>query len=179
MQFSFWQVYYCNSAISFFDGFRSLPCFSATSKRRTAVGLLLRLFREIFAVHRYRTATHSGCSPQLFCLVTMHGACELYLSTHFTQCAPLRYSMCQSFNAVRRVVAPYDICNIKHEKGKPSFLFTLRKLLTSVFHLIPTPANKKRKAQRLPLSNFLYYCSLKCTSPVSASMPSTIASDSS
>ena len=95
------------------------------------------------------------------------------------QCAPLRYNMCQSFNAVRRVVAPYDICNIKHEKGKPSFLFTLRKLLTSVFHLIPTPANKKRKAQRLPLSNFLYYCSLKCTSPVSASMPSTIASDSS
>ena len=84
MQFSFWQVYYCSSAISFFDGFRSLPCFSATSKRRTAVGLLLRLFREIFAVHRYRTATHSGCSPQLFCLVIMHGACELYLSTHFT-----------------------------------------------------------------------------------------------
>ena len=84
MQFSFWQVYYCNSAISFFDGFRSLPCFSATSKRRTAVGLLLRLFREIFAIHRYRTATHSGCSPQLFCLVTMHGACELHLSTHFT-----------------------------------------------------------------------------------------------
>ena len=41
------------------------------------------------------------------------------------QCAPLRYNMCQSFNAVRRVVAPYDICNIKHEKGKPSFLFTL------------------------------------------------------
>ena len=30
MQFSFWQVYYCNSAISFFDEFRSLPCFSAT-----------------------------------------------------------------------------------------------------------------------------------------------------
>ena len=27
MQFSFWQVYYCSSAISFFDGFRSLPCF--------------------------------------------------------------------------------------------------------------------------------------------------------
>ena len=51
MQFSLWQVYYCNSAISFFDGFRSLPCFSATSKRRTAVGLLLRLFREIFAIH--------------------------------------------------------------------------------------------------------------------------------
>ena len=84
MQLSFWQVYYCNSAISFFDGFRSLPCFSATSKRRTAVGLLLRLFREIFAIHRYRTATHSGCSAQLFCLVTMPGACELYLSTHFT-----------------------------------------------------------------------------------------------
>ena len=84
MQFSFWQIYYCNSAISFFDGFRSLPCFSATSKRRTAVGLLLRLFREIFAIHRYRTATHSGCSPQLFCLVTMHGAGELHLSTHFT-----------------------------------------------------------------------------------------------
>ena len=84
MQLSFWQVYYCNSAISFFDGFRSLPCFSATSKRRTAVGLLLRLFREIFAIHRYRTATHSGCSAQLFCLVIMHGACELYLSTHFT-----------------------------------------------------------------------------------------------
>lgn len=160
MQFSFWQVYYCNSAISFFDGFRSLPCFSATSKRRTAVGLLLRLFREIFAIHRYRTATHSGCSAQLFCLVIMHGACELHLSTHFT-------------------VGCDDICNIKHEKGKPSFLFTLRKLLTPVFHLIPTPANKKRKAQRLPLSNFLYYCSLKCTSPVLASMPSTIASDSS
>ena len=84
MQLSFWQVYYCNSAISFFDGFRSLPCFSATSKRRTAVGLLLRLFREIFAIHRYRTATHSGCSAQLFCLVTMHGTCELHLSTHFT-----------------------------------------------------------------------------------------------
>ena len=71
----------------------------------------------------------------------------------------------------------YVIQNMK--KSKPSFLFTLRKLLTPVFHLIPTPANKKRKAQRLPLSNFLYYCSLKCTSPVSASMPSTIASDSS
>ena len=27
MQFSFWQVYYCSSAISFFDGFRSLPLF--------------------------------------------------------------------------------------------------------------------------------------------------------
>ena len=52
--------------------------------RGTAVGLLLRLFREIFAIHRYRTATHSGCSAQLFCLVIMHGACELYLSTHFT-----------------------------------------------------------------------------------------------
>ena len=60
MQFSFWQVYYCSSAISFFDGFRSLPCFSATSKRRTAVGLLLRLLREIFAIHRYRTVTHNG-----------------------------------------------------------------------------------------------------------------------
>ena len=53
--------------------------------------------------------------------------------------------MCQSFNAVRRVVAPYDICNIKQEKGKPSFLFTLRKLLTPVFHLIPTPASKKEE----------------------------------
>ena len=60
MQFSFWQVYYCNSAISFFDGFRSLPCFSATSKRRTAVGLLLRIFREIFAVHRYRSVISSA-----------------------------------------------------------------------------------------------------------------------
>lgn len=72
MQFSFWQVYYCSSAISFFDGFRSLPCFSATSKRRTAVGLLLRLLREIFAIHRYRTATHNAlpnrrgapCAPE-------------------------------------------------------------------------------------------------------------------
>ena len=64
MQFSFWQVYYCSSAISFFDGFRSLPCFSATSKRRTAVGLLLRLFRKIFAVHRQRTATHTVYSTQ-------------------------------------------------------------------------------------------------------------------
>ena len=84
MQFSFWQVYYCSSAISFFDGFRSLPCFLQLQKKRTAVGLLLRLFREIFAVHRYRTATHSDCSAQLFCLVTMHGTCELHLSTHFT-----------------------------------------------------------------------------------------------
>ena len=64
MQFSLWQVYYCNSAISFFDGFRSLPCFSATSKRRTAVGLLLRVFLDIFAVHRQRTATQTGKSSQ-------------------------------------------------------------------------------------------------------------------
>ena len=65
MQLSFWQVYYCNSAISFFDGFRSLPCFSATSKRRTAVGLLLRVFRNLFAVHRYLTATHVVYSTQV------------------------------------------------------------------------------------------------------------------
>ena len=64
MQFSFWQVYYCSSAISFFDGFRSLPCFLQLQKKRTAVGLLLRLFRKIFAVHRYLTATHIGYSPQ-------------------------------------------------------------------------------------------------------------------
>ena len=30
----------------------------------TAVGLLLRLFREIFAVHRQRAATHNGKSKQ-------------------------------------------------------------------------------------------------------------------
>ena len=30
----------------------------------TAVGLLLRLFRKIFAVHRQRTATHTVYSPQ-------------------------------------------------------------------------------------------------------------------
>ena len=30
----------------------------------TAVGLPLRVFREIFAVHRYLTATHIGYSPQ-------------------------------------------------------------------------------------------------------------------
>ena len=34
MQLIFWQVYYCNSAISFFDGFRSLPC--ALPNRRGA-----------------------------------------------------------------------------------------------------------------------------------------------
>ena len=31
-----------------------------TAKRSTAVGLPLRVFREIFAVHRQRTATHTG-----------------------------------------------------------------------------------------------------------------------
>ena len=66
MQFSLWQVYYCNSAISFFDGFRSLPCFSAISKKRTAVGLRLRLFREIFAIHRYRTATYAAALRNSF-----------------------------------------------------------------------------------------------------------------
>ena len=88
MQFSFRQVYYCNSAISFFDGFRSLPCFSATSKRRTAVGLLLRLFRELFAVHRYRTATHSAlpnrrgapCAPENTFDMALHGS---------TMCSPM------------------------------------------------------------------------------------------
>ena len=34
------------------------------SKRGTAVGLPLRLFREIFAVHRQRAATHNGKSKQ-------------------------------------------------------------------------------------------------------------------
>ncbi|RGC54546.1 hypothetical protein DXA92_16905, partial [Agathobaculum butyriciproducens] len=34
------------------------------AKRGTAVGLLLRLFRKIFAVHRQRTATHMVKSAQ-------------------------------------------------------------------------------------------------------------------
>ena len=34
------------------------------SKKGTAVGLPLRLFRKIFAVHRQRTATHTVYSPQ-------------------------------------------------------------------------------------------------------------------
>ena len=34
------------------------------AKRGTAVGLLLRLFRKIFAVHRQRTATHTVYSTQ-------------------------------------------------------------------------------------------------------------------
>ncbi len=40
------------------------PLSATASKRGTAVGLLLRLFRKIFAVHRYLTATHIGYSPQ-------------------------------------------------------------------------------------------------------------------
>ena len=147
MQFSFWQVYYCSSAISFFDGFRSFPCFSATSKRRTAVGLLLRLFREIFTIHRYRTATHAGCSPQLFCLVTMHGACELYLSTHFTQCAPLRYSMCRWFTRCAEVGAPYGIPlyyisqNEKMENGWPLHQFSILHFQFSIIYYQPNEPN--------------------------------------
>ena len=160
-------IYYLNYAIQFlanlllqlshfiFRWVSQSPLFFCNFKKRTAVGLLLRLFREISAIHRYRTATHSGCSPQLFCLVTMHGACELHLSTHFTvgcaesshrlqlicallnrrgapcvpentfdmtlhgstMCSPYDITCANQFNAVRRVVAPYDICNIKHEKG--------------------------------------------------------------
>ena len=69
MQFSFWQVYYCNSAISFFDGFRSLPCFLQLRKGERQSGYSCVCFVKY---------------SQFTCLVTMHGACELHLSTHFT-----------------------------------------------------------------------------------------------
>ena len=78
-----------------FPLFRSL---AQTRDRRplrnlgTAVGLLLRLFREIFAVHRYLTATHAGYSPQArhtpcratLLRVTTDSSCGLHLSTNFT-----------------------------------------------------------------------------------------------
>ena len=41
---------------------QTVDCVSR--KRGTAVGLLLRDFRKIFAVHRQRTATHTGYSTQ-------------------------------------------------------------------------------------------------------------------
>ena len=69
MQFSFWQVYYCNSAISFFDEFRSLPCFLQLRKGERQSGYSCVCFVKY---------------SQFTCLVIMHGTCELHLSTHFT-----------------------------------------------------------------------------------------------
>ena len=43
---------------------RRLPTCDRFENRGTAVGLPLRVFREIFAVHRQRTATHTAYSTQ-------------------------------------------------------------------------------------------------------------------
>ena len=69
----------------YFLVWRRLPTCDRFENRGTAVGLLLRLFRKIFAVHRQRTATHTGYSTQaqhnsvaqLVSLEFTDGTCEL------------------------------------------------------------------------------------------------------
>ena len=61
-----------NLRFSFLFELLPFPCWDSLGadgrlrkqEKDAAVGLLLRLFRKIFAVHRYLTATHIGYSPQ-------------------------------------------------------------------------------------------------------------------
>ena len=58
------ECYPLGTPVSFYFLVWRRPESGDRSERGTAVGLPLRLFRKIFAVHRQRTAAHTVYSPQ-------------------------------------------------------------------------------------------------------------------
>ena len=69
-----------DSSFLYFLVWRKSESGDRFENRGTAVGLLLRLFRNLFAVHRYLTATHVVYSTQVLDVISRLTNCAALLS---------------------------------------------------------------------------------------------------
>ena len=120
------------------------------SKRSTAVGLPQRLFRNIFAVHRQRTATHMGNSTP-----ARHSSVAQFVSALLQTVSPKINCIKRINSQVPSVISRLTSCATRVSSRGPSLalraihlVLRLRRVAGLCSSNVSDPANRLRKIRK-------------------------------